>query len=346
MNFVNGNYGAPGMNANFGGALPYSFMPGQMGGDPMGGNGMGQCCPGYNVNIPPQMQQIAQQMQQCQMLMGFIMGMMAGMMAGQNGGMMPGMGMPGMGMPGMGMPGGGFGMPGGGGYGMPGGGYGNPGGGYGMPGGGYGNPGGGYGGAGDAGSCSSGNGVVPPGNYSGPINLQRVIAAVPAGSRQAASQHFPGILSECQRQGVTSKPQIAYILATTIRESGAGAHMNEFASGNAYEGRRDLGNTRPGDGPRFKGRGYVQITGRNNYQNWSRKLGIDLVNNPQLATQPATAARILVQGMKEGSFTGKKLGDYIGENGGDFNNARRVVNGTDHAGEIAGVAQRLLAAMG
>jgi predicted chitinase len=343
MNFLNGNMGMPGMT-NYGGATPFTFMPGQMGGDPMmGGNQMG-CCPGYNVNIPPQMQQIAQQMQQCQMLMGFIMGMMAGMMAGQNGGMP---GMPGMGMPGMGMPGGGFGMPGGG-YGMPGGGYGMPGGGYGMPGGGYGMPGGGgggYGGPGDAGSCGTGNGVVPPGNYSGPINLQRVIAAVPAANRQAASQHFPGILAECQRQGVTSKPQIAYILATTIRESGAGAHMNEFASGNAYEGRRDLGNNRPGDGSRYKGRGYVQITGRNNYTNWSRKLGIDLVGNPGLATQPATAARILVQGMKEGSFTGKKLGDYIGENGGDFRNARRVVNGTDHAGEIAGVAQRLLAAM-
>lgn len=186
---------------------------------------------------------------------------------------------------------------------------------------------------------------VPAANYNGPIDVEKIVKALPASNQQAARTHFPGILAECQNQGVTDKAQIAYILATTVHESGAGAHMTEFASGNAYNGRSSLGNTQPGDGPRFKGRGYVQVTGRNNYTNWSQKLGVDLVGNPELASQPGTAARILVQGMKEGSFTGKKLGDYVGEGRQDFEGARRVVNGTDKAGPIADTARKILSAM-
>ena len=186
---------------------------------------------------------------------------------------------------------------------------------------------------------------APAGNYNGPINVEKVVQALPASNQQAARTHFPGILAECQNQGVNDKSQIAYILATTVHESGAGAHMTEMASGDAYNGRSSLGNTQPGDGPRYKGRGYVQVTGRNNYTNWSQKLGIDLVGNPELASQPGTAARILVQGMKEGSFTGKKLGDYVGEGRQDFEGARRVVNGTDKAGPIADTARKILSAM-
>lgn len=57
------------------------------------------------------------------------------------------------------------------------------------------------------------------------------------------------------------------------------------------------------------------------------------------------AAAILVGGMKAGTFTGRKLGDYVGNGRTDFHNARRVVNGTDKAGHIGNIAQRLMAAM-
>lgn len=73
--------------------------------------------------------------------------------------------------------------------------------------------------------------------------------------------------------------------------------MEEYASGAAYEGRKTLGNTEPGDGRRFKGRGFVQITGRRNYTDWAKRLGIDLVGNPALAARLDHVVTILIDGM-------------------------------------------------
>ncbi|MFN8612570.1 MAG: glycoside hydrolase family 19 protein [Vulcanimicrobiota bacterium] len=210
--------------------------------------------------------------------------------------------------------------------------------------------------AGSGGGASASGSATGTGSTSGtqafdaarPItaNVENLVNALDPGYREAARANFPIILGECQKQGVTDKAQIAYILATTVHESGAGKYMEEFASGEAYEGRGDLGNNQAGDGKRYKGRGYVQITGRNNYTNWSKKLGLDLVGNPDLAKKPEIAARILVEGMKEGSFTGKKLSDFIGGGKQDFEGARRIVNGTDKAGTFANTARKLMAAMG
>ncbi len=211
----------------------------------------------------------------------------------------------------------------------------------------YGAPPPGSGPYGSAGGPGGPGGVPPmgPAGNVGNINVERLVAALPRGHQNAARQHFPIIVAEAQRQGINNKAQLAYILATTVHESGAGAHMEEFASGRAYEGRSSLGNNQPGDGVRFKGRGYVQITGRRNYTDWSRRLGMDLVGNPNLAKNPQVAARILVGGMKDGTFTGRRLDHYINGNQTDFHNARRIVNGTDKAGTFAQTAQRLLAAM-
>ena len=69
----------------------------------------------------------------------------------------------------------------------------------------------------------------------------------------------------------------------------------EFASGEAYNNRANLGNTQPGDGPRYKGRGYIQLTGRANYRYFGNKLGVDLENNPDLAMRPDIAAKVVAE---------------------------------------------------
>jgi predicted chitinase len=142
----------------------------------------------------------------------------------------------------------------------------------------------------------------------------------------------------------------AYILATAWHETGPAAsnlHMTPrreiwgpTPAQRRYEGRVDLGNTQPGDGKRFMGRGYVQITGRHNYHRASNIVGRDLVKEPDLALDPAIAARIIVHGMVHGWFTGKKMADFD-----SYVNMRRVVNGTDRADLIAGYAEKFEAAL-
>lgn len=134
----------------------------------------------------------------------------------------------------------------------------------------------------------------------------------------------------------------AYLLATSwhetaskmqpIHEYGKPAYFSKYDPGTKIG--KVLGNTQPGDGYRFRGRGYVQLTGRANYTAAGRKLKRDLVGNPDLALDPDHAADILIVGCRDGWFTGKKLADYP-----DYENMRRVVNGTDRAALIAGYAR-------
>jgi putative chitinase len=92
---------------------------------------------------------------------------------------------------------------------------------------------------------------------------------------------------------INTKMRQAHFLSQTAHESGSFVYVKELASGQAYEGRHDLGNTEPGDGVRFKGRGYIQITGRANYLQCSMELlGDDrLIQFPELLETPELAAR-------------------------------------------------------
>ena len=143
----------------------------------------------------------------------------------------------------------------------------------------------------------------------------------------------------------------AYLLATSWHETAFTMQPVTEYGGRKYFDKYDtgakakaLGNTpeADGDGFKYRGRGYVQLTGRANYAKAGGWLNLDLLGNPDLALQPSVAARILVRGCSNGWFTGKKLSDYLP---GDYIGARRVVNGVDHASTIAGYARGFEAAL-
>lgn len=111
-----------------------------------------------------------------------------------------------------------------------------------------------------------------------------------------------------------------FFLAQISHESGSFNYVHEIASGAAYEGREDLGNTEKGDGIRFKGRGLIQITGRNNYRACGDALGVDLLNNPSLLERPDLACR------SAGWFWKSRGINEIADKG-DFLMATKRING-------------------
>lgn len=105
---------------------------------------------------------------------------------------------------------------------------------------------------------------------------------------------------------------------------------------------RELGNLCAGDGAKFCGRGYVQLTGRANYQKAADKLGVDLIGHPEKAMEPKVAAAIMRKGMEEGWFTTKRFSHYLPPKGRatreQYRKARYIINGQDRAADIAGFA--------
>ena len=153
------------------------------------------------------------------------------------------------------------------------------------------------------------------------------------------------ILAECKRQGLL-RNEAAYVLATAEHETaGTFKPVKEaFYLGRRAEAWRKK-NLRYYP---WYGRGFVQLTWERNYKYAGKKLGVDLTTDPDVVMKPKISAKILVRGMKEGWFTGKKLSDYITLKKSNFRQARRIVNGMDKAAHIAKLAikhdQELLAA--
>lgn len=150
-----------------------------------------------------------------------------------------------------------------------------------------------------------------------------------------------------QDPDVTDVRWAAYMLATVKHEcADRWQPIEEYGKG---KGRKygSAVTVKGSDGKQYKnvyyGRGYVQLTWDYNYKSMSSAILADdsLYCNPSLALDPGDAYKIMSYGMRKGSFTGKKLADYINTKGCDYKNARRIINGLDKWDVIQGYAQKL-----
>lgn len=145
-------------------------------------------------------------------------------------------------------------------------------------------------------STSSGQSGWVASEFVGPVGqggfTPAGIAAALGSPLANVATNWPLLNAALNARGIGDRPVLIAALATVGVETGSFAPIPEYASGAAYEGRADLGNTQPGDGRRYKGRGLIQITGRANYRTYGNVLGVDLVGNPDLALDPTIASQI------------------------------------------------------
>lgn len=163
---------------------------------------------------------------------------------------------------------------------------------------------------------------------------------------QTQVNQLNSLVDLCETSGLTTQ-QVAYCLATAwhetgttllpITEKGAISYFDKYDTGPIAA---RLGNTPEldGDGYKYRGRGYVQITGTKNYRTFSDILNADIVTTPDLALRYDYAGIIMVEGMKRGLFTTKKLSDFINDTKTDYVGARKIINGIDRAQLIASYA--------
>jgi putative chitinase len=122
------------------------------------------------------------------------------------------------------------------------------------------------------------------------LTVEQLIKIMPYAKARAA-KFIDGINAAMSEFDISTPARQAAFLAQIGHESGQLQYVKELASGDAYEHRKDLGNTWPGDGRRYKGRGLIQITGRFNMDECGKALGLDLLAHPELLEEPANACR-------------------------------------------------------
>ena len=166
------------------------------------------------------------------------------------------------------------------------------------------------------------------------------IAAICGCPSANVEQHWQGIERALVEQELTDAASMIAAIATIATEVPAFLPINEYG-GDAYftkmyQGR--LGNTQPGDGARYHGRGFIQLTGRSNYREYGQKLGLPLEQHPELALEPEVAARILARYMRDRGIPAMAAR-------GDWQGVRRAVNGGLNGWDrFSAVVQRLQAA--
>jgi putative chitinase len=122
---------------------------------------------------------------------------------------------------------------------------------------------------------------------------EKLSVVMPQAVPRRIDSFFDPLVAGMKSHAITSSLRIAHFIAQLAHESASFRYTEELADGSAYEGRVDLGNTQPGDGRRFKGRGLIQLTGRANYAAYSKATGIDYVAKPHLvASDPFVAVDV------------------------------------------------------
>lgn len=164
------------------------------------------------------------------------------------------------------------------------------------------------------------------------------------GFKQAQVDGLTAILDEWEKNHSDKDDRfLAYMLATVHHETDRKFQgIEEYGKGKG----KKYGKPDPQTGKIYYGRGFVQLTWKDNYRKMSDVCGVDLVKKPELALEAKNCTKILFYGMTNGSFTGKKLSDYFNKTKGDWVNARRIINGTDKANLIAGYGKSYYAAIG
>jgi len=163
----------------------------------------------------------------------------------------------------------------------------------------------------------------------------KIIAAVPQNAKQSAQKNLPLIEAALKEEGINDPQTLAYALATIEHET-----AGTFEPIEEYGGRSQARRLGYGGGENYFGRGFIQLTHAENYQKIGQRIGVGdaLVKNPQLALRPDISAKILAAFFKDrGVAAATSKGDFIA--------ARRPVNGTDQAREIASIANRYLRAL-
>jgi hypothetical protein len=130
-------------------------------------------------------------------------------------------------------------------------------------------------------------------------------------------QYWPAVAAECAANGLSDRPSMIAGIATFGTEVGSFTPINEFRDTayftKMYEGNTALGNTHPGDGARYHGRGFIQLTGRGNYHKYGQLLEVPLEAEPDLALSPDVASGVLAQYFKDHGLAGvARKGDWEG----------------------------------
>ena len=152
------------------------------------------------------------------------------------------------------------------------------------------------------------------------VTLGQLHAVMPSLPMSKARAYLPLLNRAMAEAGINTRQRKAMFLAQLAHESVQLRYFEEIASGAAYEGRSDLGNVRPGDGVRYKGRGPIQLTGRANYRAAGRALGLPLEQRPTLAARPSV-------GFRTAAWYWKSRGLNAWADAGNFNEVTRRING-------------------